>query len=104
MGKQSLIGLLMLLLTGCLREQAPSTIISPGDSLKTQGRYAEALEVYSQNLEQDIKAGNIKNQCKDYTDLANVYCRMALYQKSTYYYEVPRRRKQELLELLKLKT
>lgn len=56
------------------------------DSLKKAGNYAEELKVYQGLMKADSIQGNIKDLCKDYNNIANVYQRMGLYDKSTLFY------------------
>lgn len=56
------------------------------DSLKQAGNYEEALKIFNKQLEDAIKAKNIKEQGKCYNNIANIYSDKGAYEKSTEYY------------------
>ena len=75
--------LISLLCMGYCPAVAQTNGTDKADSLKKAGNYTEALKLFNGTLEADIKAGDVKNQGKDYNNIANVYCYMGEYQKST---------------------
>ncbi len=60
--------------------------VDKADSLKYQGRYAEALHIYDSLLEVDIKTANLRSQCVDYNNMGNVYSDIGNYKKSTEFF------------------
>jgi len=56
------------------------------DSLKNAGNYTEEIKVYQSLAKADSIKGNLKDLCKDYNNIANVYQRMGFYDKSTQFY------------------
>lgn len=85
LNKNILLFVLPLLLAGINNAMA-QTEAEKADSLKKAGNYKEALFIYTKLLEADIEQSNTKEQCKDYNNIANVYCRMGSYDESTKYY------------------
>ena len=73
----------LFLISNCLIGQSET---DRADSLKQVGNYAEALNIFKGMLDKDIKTGNLKEQGKDYNNMANVYCDMGQYNKSTDHY------------------
>lgn len=53
------------------------------DSLKAAGDYYAVLKTHEEELALDLRSGNIKNQCKDYNNIANAYRLMGKYEIST---------------------
>jgi tetratricopeptide (TPR) repeat protein len=82
----------LYLLSSCLvcfansRGLAQPDLIDKADSLKRAGNYTEALNIFQEILDEDIKTSDTKKQAKDYNNLANVYSDVGDYEKSTTYY------------------
>jgi tetratricopeptide (TPR) repeat protein len=81
--KKIMLVIALCLLFGISAIYGQLSLSDKADSLKRAGDYTQALTIYTALLKQDIEEDSLKNQTREYNNIANVYCRMGDYDEST---------------------